>query len=90
VWAADNTYIPMARGFLYLVVAMDWCSRYVLASRLSNTMDTSFCLDALDDALRKGRPEIFNTDLGAQFTSASFTNRLESPDVRISMHGRGR
>src|SRR6516162_11383546 len=64
VWAADITYIPMARGFLYLVAVMDWYSRYVLAWRLSNTMDTSFCLDALEDALRKGRPEIFNTDQG--------------------------
>jgi putative transposase len=86
VWAADITYIPIARGFLYLVVVMDWCSRCVLAWRLSNTMDTSFCLDAL----RKGRPEIFNTDQGAQFTSAAFTNELEAAGVRISMDGRGR
>jgi putative transposase len=90
VWAADITYIPMARGFLYLVVVMDWYSRYVLAWRLSNTMDTSFCLDALDDPLRKGRPEIFNTDQGAQFTSAAFTDKLETAGVRISMDGRGR
>ena len=90
VWAADITYIPMARGFLYLVVVMDWHSRYVLAWRLSNTMDTSFCLDALEDALRKGRPEIFNTDQGAQFTSAAFTDKLEAAGVRISMDGRGR
>jgi putative transposase len=90
VWAADITYIPMARGFLYLVVVMDWHSRYVLAWRLSNTMDTSLCLDALDDALRKGRPEIFNTDQGAQFTSAAFTDMLEAAGVRISMDGRGR
>jgi putative transposase len=90
VWAADITYIPMARGFLYLVVVMDWHSRYVLAWRLSNTMDTSFCLDALDDALRKGRPEIFNTDQGAQFTSVAFTDKLEAEGVRISMDGRGR
>ena len=90
VWAADITYIPMARGFLYLVVVMDWYSRYVLAWRLSNTMDTSFCLDALDDALRKGRPEIFNTDQGAQFTSAAFIDKLEAEGVRISMDGRGR
>jgi putative transposase len=80
----------MARGFLYLVVVMDWCSRYVLAWRLSNTMDTSFCLDALEDALRKGRPEIFNTDQGVQFTSAAFTGTLQSAAVRISMDGRGR
>jgi putative transposase len=90
VWAADITYIPMARGFLYLVVVMDWHSRYVLAWRLSNTMDTSFCLDALEDALRKGRPEIFNTDQGAQFTSAALTDKLETAGVRISMDGRGR
>ena len=80
----------MARGFLYLVVVMDWHSRYVVAWRLSNTMDTSFCLDALKDALRKGRPEIFNTDQGAQFTSAAFTDRLETAGVRISMDDRGR
>jgi len=90
VWAADITYIPMARGFLYLVVVMDWYSRYVLAWRLSNTMDTSFCLDALEDALGKGRPEIFNTNQGAQFTSAAFTDKLEAAGVRISMDGRGR
>ena len=78
VWATDITYIPMARGFLYLVAVMDWYSRYVLAWRLSNTMDTSFCLDALEDALRKGRPEIFNTDQGAQFTSTAFTDKLET------------
>ena len=80
----------MARGFLYLVVVMDWCSRYVLAWRLSNTMDTSFCLSALEDALGNGRPEIFNTDQGAQFTSAAFTDKLEAAGVRISMDGRGR
>jgi putative transposase len=90
VWAADITYIPMAQGFLYLVVVMDWHSRYVLAWRLSNTMDTSFCLDVLEDALRKGRPEIFNTDQGAQFTSAAFTDKLEAAGVRISMDGRRR
>jgi putative transposase len=90
VWAADITYIPMARGFLYLVAVMDWYSRYVLAWRLSNTMDNAFCLDALDDALRRGRPEIFNTDQGAQFTSIAFTDRLETAGVRISMDGRGR
>ena len=90
VWAADITYIPMTRGFLYLVAVMDWCSRYVLAWRLSNTMDTSFCLEALEDALRRGRPEIFNTDQGAQFTSAAFSGKLEAAGVRISMDGRGR
>src|SRR5438270_9551260 len=81
VWSADITYIPMSRGFLYLVAVIDWYSRYVLAWRLSNTMDTSFCLEALEDALRRGRPEIFNTDQGAQFTSAAFTDRLETAGV---------
>ena len=88
VWATDITYIPMARGFLYLVAVMDWYSRYVLAWRLSNTMDTSFCLDALEDALRKGRPEIFNTDQGAQFTSTAFSDKLETAGVRISRRPR--
>jgi putative transposase len=90
-WAADITYLPMARGFLYLVAILDWASRAVLAWRLSNTMDVSFCLDALDEALaRFGRPEIFNTDQGSQFTSAAFTGRLEAAGIRISMDGRGR
>jgi putative transposase len=91
VWAADITYIPMAHGFLYLVAIIDWASRAVLAWRLSNTMDTSFCLAALEEALaRYGRPKIFNTDQGAQFTSAAFTGRLEAAAVAISMDGRGR
>jgi putative transposase len=91
VWAADITYIPMARGFLYLVAIMDWASRAVLAWRLSNTLDTAFCLEALDEALaRHGRPEIFNTDQGAQFTSAAFTGRLDEAGIAISMDGRGR
>jgi len=90
VWAADITYIPMTRGFLYLVAVMDWHSRYVLAWRLSNTMDTSFCLDALDDALQKGRPEIFNTDQGSQFTSREYTGRLEEAGIAVSRDGRGR
>jgi putative transposase len=91
VWAADITYIPMARGFLYLVAIIDWASRAVLAWRLSNTMDTSFCLAALDEALaRYGKPRIFNTDQGAQFTSAAFTGKLEAAGVAISMDGRGR
>jgi putative transposase len=89
VWAADITYIPMARGFLYLVAIMDWYSRYVLAWRLSNTLDGSFCLDALCEALTKGRPEVFNTDQGAQFTSQAFTGMLEQRGVRISMDGKG-
>ena len=91
VWASDITYIPMASGHLYLVAIIDWASRAVLAWRLSNTMDTRFCLDALEEALeRHGKPEIFNTDQGAQFTSAAFTGRLEAAGIAISMDGRGR
>jgi putative transposase len=89
VWAADITYIPMARGFLYLVVIMDWSSRYVLSWRLSNTLDADFCLEALREALQKGRPDIFNTDQGAQFTGEEFTGLLESHGVKISMDGKG-
>ena len=77
VWAADITYIPMAQGFLYLVAIMDWHSRQVLAWKLSNTMDTSFCVAALEEAVGNGRPEIFNTDQGAQFTSEAFTQTLQ-------------
>ena len=91
VWAADITYIPMARGFLYLVAIIDWASRAVLAWRLSNTIDSRFCVEALEEALeRYGKPKIFNTDQGAQFTSATFTDKLEKADVAISMDGRGR
>jgi putative transposase len=91
VWCADITYIPIGRGFLYLVAIMDWASRAVLAWRLSNTMDVSFCISALEEALsRFGTPEIFNTDQGSQFTSAAFTGALASAGVRISMDGRGR
>jgi putative transposase len=91
VWAADITYIPLARGFLYLVAIIDWASRAVLSWRLSNTLDVSFCVSALEEALaRFGRPEIFNTDQGAQFTSAAFTGRLAAEGIRISMDGRGR
>jgi putative transposase len=91
VWSADITYIPIGRGFLYLVAIMDWASRAVLAWRLSNTMDVSFCVSALEEALaRFGRPEIFNTDQGSQFTSAAFTGVLASAGIRISMDGRGR
>ncbi len=90
VWTADITYIPMARGFLYLVAIMDWHSRYVLSWRLSNTMEGDFCIEALEEALRKGRPEIFNTDQGAQFTSEAFTGLLEEHGIRISMDGKGR
>ena len=91
VWCADITYIPLAKGFLYLVAIMDWWSRKVLAWRLSNTMDVSFCTDALEEAFgRHGPPEIFNTDQGSQFTSWAWTQRLKAAGVRISMDGRGR
>src|SRR5450631_514415 len=91
VWASDITYIPMALGFLYLVAIIDWATRAVLAWRLSNTMDTGFCIAALDEAMaRHGTPKIFNTDQGAQFTSAAFTGRLEAAGIAISMDGRGR
>ena len=91
VWASDVTYIPMALGFLYLVAIIDWATRAVLAWRLSNTMDTGFCIAALDEALaRHGTPKIFNTDQGAQFTSSDFVGELETRGVRISMDGKGR
>jgi putative transposase len=91
VWAADITYIPIGKGFLYLVAVIDWASRAVLSWRLSNTMDASFCVEASEDALaRYGRPEIFNTDQGSQFTGAAFTGVLINAGVRISMDGRGR
>jgi putative transposase len=89
VWCADITYIPMARGFMYLVVIMDWYSRYVLAWRLSNTLDSDFCVEALKEALRKGKPEIFNTDQGVQFTGEAFTGVLQQYGVLISMDGKG-
>jgi putative transposase len=90
VWAADITYIPMAHGFLYLVAVLDWVSRYVLAWRLSNLLDTSFCVAAVEEALSTGRPEIFNTDQGSQFTDSDFTGVLRDHGVAISMDGRGR
>ncbi len=91
LWCADITYIPMRRGFLYLVAIMDWHSRAVLSWRLSNTMDADFCVSALEDAMnRYGVPEIFNTDQGSQFTSYEFTMALRNAGVRISMDGRGR
>jgi putative transposase len=91
VWCADISYIPMRRGFLYLVAVMDWASRRVLSWRLSNTMDTDFCLAALDDALsRYGKPEIFNTDQGSQFTSDDFTDAVKDAGILISMDGKGR
>jgi putative transposase len=91
VWASDITYIPMANGFLYLAAVIDWASRAVLAWRLSNTMDSAFCVEALQEALENhGEPRIFNTDQGAQFTSAAFTGKLEAAGIAISMDGRGR
>ncbi len=91
VWATDVTYIPMARGFVYLVAIMDWYSRRVLSWRVSNTMDVSFCIDALEEAIeRHGAPEIFNTDQGSQFTSEAFTGVLKAHDIRISMDGKRR
>ena len=90
VWAADITYIPMAKGFLYLVAIMDWHSRHVLAWRVSVTMDTDFCVEALEESLgRHGAPEIFNTDQGSQFTSDAFTGLLKANGIQISMDGKG-
>lgn len=90
VWCSDITYIPMQFGFLYLVAVMDWFSRYVISWRLSNSLEADFCIEALEDALRQGRPEIFNTDQGTQFSSREFTGVLKSQDVAISMDGKGR
>ena len=90
VWSTDITYVPMASGFMYLAAVIDWFSRYVIAWRLSNTLDGSFCLEMLEDALRGGKPEVFNTDQGVQFTAAAFTGRLEAAGVAVSMDGRGR
>jgi putative transposase len=90
VWSTDITYVPLTSGFMYLAAILDWYSRYVLAGRLSNTLDGSFCLDMLDEVLRRGRPEVFNTDQGVQFTAAAWTGRLESAGVKVSMDGKGR
>ena len=90
VWSTDITYVPLSSGFMYLAAIIDWFSRYVLAWRLSNTLDGSFCLEMLDEALRRGRPEVFNTDQGVQFTAQAWTGRLESAGVAVSMDGRGR
>ena len=91
VWCSDITYIPMAKGFCYLVAVMDWASRKVLSFRLSNTLDASFCIEALEEALHTyGRPDIFNTDQGSQFTSLDFTDILTTNNIRISMDGQGR
>jgi putative transposase len=90
VWSSDITYVPLRHGFLYLVAVLDWYSRYVLSWRLSNTLTSSFCLEALDEALSLAKPEIFNSDQGSQFTATAFTSRLASRGVAISMDGRGR
>jgi len=90
VWSADITYIRLQQGFIYLVAVIDWWSRYVLSWAVSVTLDGYFCLEALERALRWGRPEIFNTDQGAQFTSQAFTERLRQGEIQISMDGRGR
>ena len=90
VWSADITYVPIQSGFMYLVAVMDWHTRYVLSWRLSNTLDSHFCVDALEAALSISTPEIFNTDQGCQFTSRAFTSRLEDARIAISMDGRGR
>ncbi len=90
VWSTDITYIPMYKGFAYLVAVIDWFSRYVLSWEISNTLDVYFCLNALDKALRSGKPEIFNTDQGSQFTSLSFVNKVLDNNIRLSMDSKGR
>jgi putative transposase len=90
VWSSDITYVRLAQGWVYLVAVLDWYSRYVLTWAVSNTLDSAFCVDAVERALRQARPTIFNTDQGSQFTSQEFTSRLLAAEVRISMDGRGR
>lgn len=90
VWSTDITYVPMPRGFMYLTAVIDWYSRLVLSWRLSNSLEGNFCNEALDEALSRGRPEIFNTDQGSQYTAEAFTSRLLTAGVAISMDGRGR
>jgi putative transposase len=90
VWSADITYVPMPKGFMYLAATIDWYSRYVVSWRLSNTLDGLFCQEMLEEALSQGRPEVFNTDQGVQFTALAFTERLKQAGVLISMDGRGR
>ena len=90
VWSTDITYVPLTQGFMYLAAILDWYSRYVVAWRLSNTLDGSFCLDMLEEALSRGRPEVFNTDQGVQFTAQAWTGRLEAAGVAVSMDGKGR
>ncbi|NGX44846.1 MAG: hypothetical protein K1060chlam3_01021, partial [Candidatus Anoxychlamydiales bacterium] len=90
VWSTDITYIPIKSGFFYLTVVMDWYSRYILSWRLSNTLDMTFCIEALEEALTIAKPEIFNTDQGVQYTSKNFINILEKQNISISMDGKGR
>jgi putative transposase len=90
VWSTDITYIPMPMGFMYLTAVIDWHSRYVLSWRLSNTLEADFCLEALDEALSRGRPEIFNTDQGSQYTAEAFVSRVTASGARMSMDGQGR
>jgi putative transposase len=90
VWSTDITYVPLTSGFMYLAAVIDWYSRYVVAWRLSNTLDGAFCLEMLEEALRSGKPEVFNTDQGVQFTAEAFTGCLERAGVAVSMDGRGR
>ena len=90
VWSTDITYVPLTTGFLYLAAIIDWYSRYVISWRLSNTLDGSFCLDLLEEALSSGRPEVFNTDQGVPFTSQAWTSRVESVGAAVSLDGRGR
>ena len=90
VWSTDITYVPLARGFMYLAAVIDWYSRYVIAWRLANTLEGTFCLELLDESLSRGRPEAFNTDQGVQFTAEAFTGKLLSAGVAVSMDGRGR
>jgi putative transposase len=90
VWSTDLTYVPMRSGFMYLAAIIDWFSRYVIAWRLSNTLDGRFCVDMLEEALSQGRPEVFNTDQGVQFTAEAFTDRLVKAGVAVSMDGKGR
>jgi putative transposase len=90
VWSTDITYIPVKAGFLYLTAIMDWYSRYIIAWRISNTLDVQFCLEALEEALKHGKPVIFNSDQGTQFTSNDFTGILEGNNIQISMDGKGR
>lgn len=90
VWSSDITYIPLYSGFAYMTAVIDWLSRYVLSWEISNTLDTSFCLSALERALRQGKPEIFNTDQGSQFTSNAYTSAIVNKEIRMSMDSRGR